>query len=172
MNIYYILPPHIVPHLPDCLQKGLPLYVSHRAANLTNNDISLRFLSEAPDQSFYFVGHMRHHLYRAPQEVTPPLSYGNSAIYLPRGNIGLGGKVYVYETLIMPQIKVCLSTVLGNKDLTVLIGRHGSRVDIQVRVKLLTEDTDLPAFKKGAHGSGSDTLANRTNYATSNEDIF
>ena len=105
---------------------------------------------------------MRHHLYGASQEITPPLSGDNRGVYLSRGNIRSMGQINIDEPLIMPQVKVGLSAVIGDEYLAVLVGRHGARINIEVGVQLLHGDRDAAAFQDPADRGNADALSLRS----------
>ncbi len=70
----------------------------------------------------------------------------------------------------MSQIKIGLRPILGDEDLPVLEGRHGSRVHIEVRVNLLEGNLEVSALKQATNGGGSNPLSDRTYHAAGDED--
>ena len=73
----------------------------------------------------------------APQVVPRPLPVEDVPIDLARGDGGSHGQVLVNEALVVPQVQVGLRPVVGDENLPVLVGAHGARVHVQVRVQLL-----------------------------------
>ena len=51
-------------------------------------------------------------------------------------------QVDVDEALVVAQVEVGFGAVLGDKDLAMLIGGHGARVDVEVRIQLHGGDAD------------------------------
>ena len=47
------------------------------------------------------------------------------------------GQIFVDEALIVAQVQVSLGAVVGDKDLSVLVGAHGAGVHVEVGVQLL-----------------------------------
>ena len=58
----------------------------------------------------------------------------------------------------MPEVKICLGAIIGHKYLTMLVGIHCARVDIDVGVELLNGDTKATLAKQQADGRRSDAL--------------
>jgi hypothetical protein len=72
----------------------------------------------------------------------------------------------------MAEIEIGFGAVIGHKDLAVLKGAHGSRVDIDVRIELLIRDAKSAGFEKGGDGGGSEAFSQRGQYASRNEYEF
>src|SRR5206468_7217718 len=54
-----------------------------------------------------------------------------------------------------------LGAVFGDEDLAVLIGRHRSRVDVEVRIHLERRDGESSRRENATEGSGGDAFAQR-----------
>ena len=54
---------------------------------------------------------------------------------------------FINETLVMSKIKVGFSAIIGNENLTVLDWRPGSRVNVQIRIKLLPSNLVATGFE-------------------------
>ena len=52
------------------------------------------------------------------------------------------GQVLVDEALVVAQVQVGLGAVVGDEDFAVLVGRHGARIDVDVRVELEHRDRE------------------------------
>ena len=76
-------------------------------------------------------------LNRATAIIAAALLIQNRPVNLSGCNIGLLRQALIDKTLIVSQIKVCLSTVVGNENFAVLYRVHGSRIDIDIGIKLL-----------------------------------
>ena len=64
----------------------------------------------------------------------------------------------VYEALVVAEVEVGLSAVIGDEDLPVLEGVHGAGVDVDVGVQLLHGDPQPPALQKPAQRGGGQPL--------------
>ena len=58
-------------------------------------------------------------------------------IYFSGGEIRETVQILVNEALVVAQVQVRLSPVLGNVNLSMLVGAHGTGIDIDVGVQLL-----------------------------------
>ena len=52
------------------------------------------------------------------------------------------------EALVMSEIEVGFGAVIGDEDFAVLEGRHGARINVEVRVKLHQVDFEPTAFEQ------------------------
>ena len=102
---------------------------------------------------------MGHCLNGAAEKITAPLFGYQVEIDFSGGEVGSPGQLYVDESFIMAQIEVGLPAVSGHKDFTVLIGRHGARIDVEVRVQLDDGDGDSPAFQDASDRCDADPFA-------------
>ena len=71
----------------------------------------------------------------------------------------------------MAEIEVGLGAVVGDEDLAVLIGAHGPRVDVQIRIELAEPDLVAARLKERAQGRRCETLAEGGDHAAGNEDV-
>ena len=65
------------------------------------------------------------------------------------------------ETLIMAEVEVGLRAVVGHIDLAVLIGRHRSRIDVQIRIELPDADLVATRLEKRPQGGGEKAFSKR-----------
>ena len=96
----------------------------------------------------------------------------NIPVDLTGGKIGKTVKILVDKALIVSEIKVGLSAVLGDIDLAVLIRAHRPRVDIYVRVELLRRDTQPASFEQSAERCCGDSLSEARNNAACYENVL
>lgn len=120
MNIQGVSGPHLMPHLPNGLDKGLALNITDGSANLGDYDISLRLAAHIIDKPLDLICDVGNGLHGGPQIRAPALLGDNVGVDLSGGQIGILVQILVNEPLIVPQVQICLSAVLGNIDLTVL----------------------------------------------------
>jgi hypothetical protein len=76
------------------------------------------------------------------------------------------------KPFVMPKIQIGFGAVIGNKDLTMLKGIHGPRVNIDIRVQFLDGDPQPSAFHQSADGSSSQSLTQGRKNSTRNENEF
>src|SRR5690349_12192610 len=72
----------------------------------------------------------------------------------------------------MDQIEVGLGAIIGDEDFAMLERRHGTGVDVQVRIELHQVDTQAAAFEKTPNRSCGQSLAQRRNHTTGDEDVL
>ena len=102
---------------------------------------------------------MGNHLDAFPQIITFTLLSDNFLINLTGCDRigraqGRGGKAGV-----ITQVQIGLGTVIGNKDFTMLIGTHGSCINVQIWVDLDHADRQSTAFQQTPKGRSHDALA-------------
>ena len=84
----------------------------------------------------------------------------------------MAGEVFVDEALVVAQIQVSLRSVVGDKDLAVLVGAHGARVHIEIGVQLLHLHPQAPLLEQTPQGGGGNSLAQAGHHAAGNKNIF
>ena len=74
------------------------------------------------------------------------------------------------ETLIMSEVEVGFRAVIGHEDLTVLERAHGTRINVDVRIKLEHSDLKATGFQNGSQRCRSDAFPQRRNNTTRDKD--
>ena len=115
---------------------------------------------------------MRNNLNSAASKITAALFRQDRPIYFACSYIGLFCQALINETLIMPKVKVGLSTVVSDKNLAMLYRIHSTWVNIDIRVEFLHGNTVATHFKQSSEGSGSNPLAQAGDNSTSNENVL
>ena len=140
--------PHLMAHLPDGFNKGLALDVADGPADLRDDHIGLSLAAHIVDKALDLVRDVWNGLYSGPQICAPALLRYDVGIDLSSGQVGILVQVLINEPLVVPQIQIRLSSVLGDIDLTVLIGTHGAGVHIDVWVQLLGRYLQPPGLQQ------------------------
>ena len=153
------------------LEKRQRLNVARDAADFAEHDVAVMFAG-ALDGVLDLVRDVRDDLHRAAQVAA-------SALAGEHRRVDAAGRIVrrlrtcdAGEALVVAEVEVRLGAVVRHEDLSVLIGAHRARVDVQVRIKLLHEDLVATALQKKRKGRGRDALAERTDHATGDEDVF
>ena len=124
----------LVAELADRFEERQALDVAHRAADLAQHEIDA-FIAGG-DERLDGVGDVRDDLHGGAEIIAAPLLADNLLIDAPGGDVvGLAGGASG-KALVMAEIEVGLGAVVGDEHLAVLIGAHGSRVDIEIGVEL------------------------------------
>ena len=69
-------------------------------------------------------------------------------------------------------LSVGFSAVVGHEHFTVLKGRHGAGIDVEVRIQLDEGDFEAPRFEQCSQGSRSDAFAQGRHHTAGDEDKF
>ena len=104
----------------------------------------------------------------AAQVTAFPLPVQDGPINLTGGDRGIGRETLIHKALIMSQIQVRFCAVVGDKNLTVLIGTHGAGVHIQVGIQLLIPHPEPPLLQQTPQRGGANALA-QTGYHTAGD---
>jgi hypothetical protein len=72
----------------------------------------------------------------------------------------------------MAQVEVGFSPIVQDEDLSVLIGAHRARVDVEVRVQLLDGNLKAAFFEQTPDRGGGDAFADGTDHASGKEDVL
>jgi len=144
-------------HLPDSFHKRQRLNIPYRAPNFHNSDVDI--LRHFLHGSFNFIGHVRNDLHSFAQIIAPPF-FGDDLLVNPASSpVVIAGQLGVGEALVMAEIEISLGAVVGDEYLSVLEGRHGARIHIEVGIELHQVDFQPATFQQAAHRSRRQTLA-------------
>ena len=123
--------------LTDAFQIGEGLDIAHRTADFSDDKVKFILVAQQLDVALDFVGDVRNDLDGLAQVVTPALLVDDTLVDASGCDVVCLGRLYAEETFVMPQVKVGLVAVYGDITFAVLVWIQGTRVDVDVRVKLL-----------------------------------
>ena len=164
-----ILPSGLVRDLADRLQKRLALDVAGGTADLGDHHVGAALLPHRIDEALDLVRDVRDDLHRLPEVLAAALLLQHVPVDLAGGQVGKAVEVLVDEALVMPEVQVGFRAVLGDEHLAVLIGAHGARVHIDIRVELLGGHLDPPRLQKPAERGRRDPLPEPRHHAAGHE---
>src|SRR5690606_14249977 len=75
------------------------------------------------------------------------------------------------EALVMAEVEIGLSSVIGDEHLAMLGRRHRAGVDVEIRVELPQADLVAARLQHRAERRGGKALAQRGNHATGDENV-
>ena len=172
VDVKDVLAAEVVLELADGLQEGKGLDVADGAADLDHHHLGLRLAGRADDTLLDLVGHVGDDLHGGAQVVAAPLLGDDLAVDLAGGHVGGGREVGVGEALVVAEIEVGLGAVVGDEDLAVLVGAHGARVDVEVRVQLLEGDGKAAGLQDVPDRGRCDAFAERADDTAGHEDVL
>ncbi len=121
--------------LTHSLKEGQAFDVANRASDLDYYYIFI--FSQSCDPAFDFVCDVGDNL-NGLALIYPLTLVGQHAfIDLTGTTTAFAGESFIHKAFIVSQIKVCLGTVISDKNLSMLEGAHISRVHIQIWIQLL-----------------------------------
>ena len=141
----------LLAHLTDGLKKRQRFYVTHRAADLDNRHVRA-IRRNLAHSVLDFVGHVGNYLDGLAQVVAAPFFEDNLLVDAPRREVVVARERRMSKSLIMAQVEVGFSAVVGDKNLAVLEGRHGSRIDVEIGVELHHVHAQAALFQQAADG--------------------
>ena len=134
--------------LPDTFQERQALDITHGTTDFCNHEVIVVFLAEQHHIALDFIGDVRYHLYGLAQIVASALLVDDRLVDAACGEVvGLAG-LYAREAFIVPQVKVSLMSVGCHIALAMLIRVKCTRVNVDIRVKLLDGDVVSSCLKK------------------------
>ncbi len=119
-----------------------------------------------------FVGDVRNDLHGTAQVLSGAFLGKHRGINAARGVAGSLGALHACEAFVVAQIKVSFVAVVGHENFAVLVGAHGTRVYVQIRVELLHEHLVAAALEEESERSGGDAFTERTDHAAGNENVL
>ena len=111
-------------------------------------------------------------LYSAPSKIAAPFFLQDGPVYFSGSNIRIFCQAFINKTFIMPKIQVSFRTVVRHKHFTVLYRIHGSRIHIDVWVKLLHGNGISARFQKPPQRRCCNPFSKSRHNASSHKNIF
>ena len=121
MDVEHVPLAHVLAHLADGFEEGLPLDVADGAADLDDGDVGLKLARGVYDATLDLVGDVGDDLDRAAEEVAAALRGDDFTVDLARGDVVQLGQVFIDEALVVTQVEVGLGAVVGDEDFAVLV---------------------------------------------------
>ena len=128
---------NLVHELADGLQEWLALDITNRTADFDDGNLSISGGVVAVKTTLDLIGNVGNYLYSAATVIATTLLRQNSPVNLTCGYIGIFSQTFINETLVVAKIQISFRTVIGNEHFTMLDWIHGSRVNVDVRIKFL-----------------------------------
>ena len=158
--------------LPRGLKEGLALDIAGRTADLGDDDVRTGVLADLVDEVLYLAGDVGDDLNGLAEVLAAALTVEDIPVDLAGGEVRVAVEILVDEALIVPEVEIGLSAVLGDIDLAVLVGAHRAGVDVYIRVELLRCNLEAACLEQTAERGRGDTLAKTGHNAAGNENIL
>ena len=142
MNVHGVLSANFGNKLPDGFQEWRAFDVADRTADFGDDNVCVRTFADPINAFFDFVGDVWNHLYRTAQIVATAFLVQYCPVNFTGGNIAVDGKIFINEAFVVSEVEVGFCTVLRYIYLAVLIRAHCTRINIDIRVKLLSNNLE------------------------------
>ncbi len=172
VHVEHVVAADVLAELPDRLEERQDLDVADGATDLGDHDVDVLVGRQRQDAVLDLVGDVRDHLDGLAQVRATPFLGEHVLVDRPGGRVRLLGERHVDEALVVPQVEVGLTAVLGDEHLTVLERVHGAGVDVDVRVELLHRDPETPGLEEAPEGGCGEALAEARGNAAGHEDVL
>ena len=126
--------------LSDGFKEGRAFDVADGAADFGDDEVVLARFAEVLHALLNFVGDVGHDLNGFAEVVAAALLVDDGLVDAARGHAVFAGGLYAREAFVVAEVEVGLHTVDGDIALAVLVWIECSRIDVDVRVKLLDGD--------------------------------
>ena len=126
--------------LADGFQERQAFDVADSAADFRDDDVRIVVVADAIDAVLDFIGDVRDDLDGMAQIIAAAFFLQDRPVNLAGRDVGVLAEVNVDEAFIMTEVEVRFRTVVGDEDFAVLVRAHRTRVDVDIRVKLLDRD--------------------------------
>ena len=132
--------------LAHCFNKRLRLNIAYSTSDFGDNHIGTRFLTYTVDKFLDFIGDVWNDLHGGAEIFTATFFIQYIPVNLTGSEIRVFVEILVNKTLIMAKIKIGLCTVFRYIYLTMLIRAHSTRVNIDIRIQLLSGNLKTACF--------------------------
>ena len=149
---------HVLAHLADRLEKREALDVADRAADLGDHHVDGFVVAELANPCLDLVGDVRDHLDGCAQIVAAPLLADDRLVDRTRRDVRIAAKALAEVPLVVAEIEIGLTAVIGDEHLTVLERVHRAGVDVDVGIELLGDDPKTSGLEESCQRRCSDAF--------------
>ena len=153
-----VLAAEFLAHLANGFEERERFDVADGAADFDDGDVGAvgRDLSHGV---LDFVGDVRNDLDGFAEVVAASLLQNDLLVDAAGGVVVVAGERRVSKALVVAEVEIGLSAVVGDENLAVLEGRHGAGIDVEVGVELHEVDAEAAALKQAADRGRRKTFA-------------
>ena len=171
MDVGDVVATRVLAELPNRFEEREDLDVADRAAHLGDDDVDI-VGCETADAALDLVGDVRDHLHRSAEVVASALGGEHCLVDRTRRGVRVAGERLVDEPLVVTEVEVGLSPIVGDEHLAVLERVHRAGVDVDVRVELLHRDPQPSGLEQSPERGSGETLAEGAGHASGHEDVL
>lgn len=147
-------------YLADGLEEGQTFDVADGATKFGDDNVDIGG-GETEDAGFDFVGDVGDDLDCSSEIFATAFFFDDGRVDLTGGVVGVSVEVTGCEAFVVAEIEIGFGAVVEYIHLAVLIGAHGTRVNVEVGVQFLHADFEPAAFQQHANGGGGESFAKR-----------
>ena len=163
---------HLVLELSDGFQKGLSFDVTYGSAHLDNCNAHFVVGVIAVKPAFDLIGDMRDHLHCAAAVIAVPFLLQDGPVHFTGGDVGVFIQTFIDKALVVSQVQIGLTAVVGDKYFAVLDGIHGAGINVDIRVEFLHGHFKTAGLQQPAQRCRRDAFSQAGNHAACNKNIF
>jgi hypothetical protein len=127
---------------------------------------------ESADFFFNLVGDVRDHLHGTAEVVAPAFFLQNVPVDASGGNVAFLGGRLAGIAFVVAEIEIGFGAVVGDVNLTVLVGAHGPRINIEIGIQFHHADGKSAVDEKSSDRGRRDAFAERRYNAAGYDKIF
>ena len=172
VHVKRVFAAHVRAHLAQRFGERAALDVTDGAADFHQHDFRAGGLGDHGDAALDFVGDVRDDLDGAAQVVAPPLLADHFGVDLPGGDVAHPVQTDINKALVVTQVEVGFGPVVQHEDFAVLVGAHGARIHVNVRIQLLHRHFEAALFEQAPGSCSGHALTNRADHAPSEKDVL
>ena len=171
VDVADVVAPDHVAELTDRFEERQDLDVADGAAHFGDHHVDV-VVSHPLDAALDLVGDVRDHLNGLAEVVATTLRREHRLIDRAGRGVGVPRQVLVDESLVVAEVEVGLTTVVGHEHLAVFERVHRARIDVDVRIELLERDPQAAQLEQSTERRGSQALAERAGNASRHENVL
>ena len=157
MDVAHVVAADEVAELADRLEERQDLDVADGAADLGDDDVDV-VAGDAFDAPLDLVGDVRDDLHGLAEVVATALGGEHGLVDRAGRGVGVARQALVDEALVVAEVEVGLTAVVGDEHLAVLERVHRARIDVDVGVELLEGDPQATELEQTTEGRSGQTL--------------
>ena len=136
-------------YLTDSLKERLALDISHSSSDLHDHNVRI-LVARIIYERFDLISDMRYDLYSVPEVVSVTFFLKHVPVNAARSYVRVSVQILIYESLVMPEVKVCFRPVISHEHFAVLDRAHRPGIHVDVWVEFFRHDPKAPRLEKSS----------------------